>query len=139
LENPDHISRTVLTKGLDAGSAFEILSIDIADVDVGRNIGAQLMTDQAEADKKIAQAKAEERRAMAVAKEMRAYTQEMQAKVVEAQAEVPQALSQALREGNMGVMDYYNMNNIMADTKMRETLAVGDNEELSTSGSDGNK
>ena len=141
LENPDHISRTVLTKGLDAGSAFEILSIDIADVDVGRNIGAQLMTDQAEADKKIAQAKAEERRAMAVAKEqeMRAYTQEMQAKVVEAQSEVPQALSQALREGNMGVMDYYNMNNIMADTKMRETLAVGDNEELSTSGSDGNK
>ncbi|WP_276789165.1 flotillin-like protein FloA [Veillonella magna] len=141
LENPDHISRTVLTKGLDAGSAFEILSIDIADVDVGRNIGAQLMTDQAEADKKIAQAKAEERRAMAVAKEqeMRAYTQEMQAKVVEAQAEVPQALSQALREGNMGVMDYYNMNNIMADTKMRETLAVGDNEELSTGGSDGNK
>ncbi len=141
LENPDHISRTVLTKGLDAGSAFEILSIDIADVDVGRNIGAQLMTDQAEADKKIAQAKAEERRAMAVAKEqeMRAYTQEMQAKVVEAQAEVPQALSQALREGNMGVMDYYNMNNIMADTKMRETLAVGDNEELSTSGRDGNK
>lgn len=141
LENPDHISRTVLTKGLDAGSAFEILSIDIADVDVGRNIGAQLMTDQAEADKKIAQAKAEERRAMAVAKEqeMRAYTQEMQAKVVEAQAEVPQALSQALREGNMGVMDYYNMNNIMADTKMRETLAVGDNEELSTSGSDGNE
>lgn len=141
LENPDHISRTVLTKGLDAGSAFEILSIDIADVDVGRNIGAQLMTDQAEADKKIAQAKAEERRAMAVAKEqeMRAYTQEMQAKVVEAQAEVPQALSQALREGNMGVMDYYNMNNIMADTKMRETLAVGDNEELSTNGSDGNK
>lgn len=141
LENPDHISRTVLTKGLDAGSAFEILSIDIADVDVGRNIGAQLMTDQAEADKKIAQAKAEERRAMAVAKEqeMRAYTQEMQAKVVEAQAEVPQALSQALREGNMGVMDYYNMNNIMADTKMRETLAVEDNEELSTSGSDGNK
>lgn len=141
LENPDHISRTVLTKGLDAGSAFEILSIDIADVDVGRNIGAQLMTDQAEADKKIAQAKAEERRAMAVAKEqeMRAYTQEMQAKVVEAQAEVPQALSQALREGNMGVMDYYNMNNIMADTKMRETLAVGDNEELSTSGNDGNK
>lgn len=141
LENPDHISRTVLTKGLDAGSAFEILSIDIADVDVGRNIGAQLMTDQAEADKKIAQAKVEERRAMAVAKEqeMRAYTQEMQAKVVEAQAEVPQALSQALREGNMGVMDYYNMNNIMADTKMRETLAVGDNEELSTGGSDGNK
>ncbi|MDY3974000.1 flotillin-like protein FloA [uncultured Veillonella sp.] len=133
LENPDHISRTVLNKGLDAGSAFEILSIDIADVDVGRNIGAQLMTDQAEADKKIAQAKAEERRAMAVAKEqeMRAYTQEMQAKVVEAQAEVPQALSQALREGHMGVMDYYNMNNIMADTKMRETIAGDEMTDLS--------
>lgn len=124
LENPDFMSRTVLDKGLDAGTAFEILSIDIADVDVGRNIGAHLMTDQAEADKKIAQAKAEERRAMAVAKEqeMRAYTQEMQAKVVEAQAEVPQALSQALREGNLGVMDYYNMNNVIADTKMRETI-----------------
>ncbi|MBE6079656.1 MAG: UPF0365 family protein [Veillonella sp.] len=134
LENPDHISRTVLNKGLDAGSAFEILSIDIADVDVGRNIGAQLMTDQAEADKNIAQAKAEERRAMAVAKEqeMRAYTQEMQAKVVEAQAEVPQALSQALRDGHMGVMDYYNMNNIMADTKMRETIAEGETAELTT-------
>ncbi|MBS4914177.1 MAG: flotillin-like protein FloA [Veillonella sp.] len=134
LENPDHISRTVLNKGLDAGSAFEILSIDIADVDVGRNIGAQLMTDQAEADKKIAQAKAEERRAMAVAKEqeMRAYTQEMQAKVVEAQAEVPQALSQALRDGHMGVMDYYNMNNIMADTKMRETIAGDELSDLTT-------
>ncbi|MBP6922965.1 flotillin-like protein FloA [Veillonella sp. YH-vei2232] len=125
LENPDHISRTVLSKGLDAGTAFEILSIDIADVDVGRNIGAQLLTDQAEADKNIAQARAEERRAMAVAQEqeMRAYTQEMQAKVVEAQAEVPKALSEALREGHMGVMDYYNMNNIMADTKMRESLS----------------
>ena len=125
LENPDHISRTVLGKGLDAGTAFEILSIDIADVDVGRNIGAQLLTDQAEADKNIAQARAEERRAMAVAQEqeMRAYTQEMQAKVVEAQAEVPKALSEALREGHMGVMDYYNMNNIMADTKMRESLS----------------
>ena len=125
LENADHISRTVLSKGLDAGTAFEILSIDIADVDVGRNIGAQLLTDQAEADKNIAQARAEERRAMAVAQEqeMRAYTQEMQAKVVEAQAEVPKALSEALREGHMGVMDYYNMNNIMADTKMRESLS----------------
>lgn len=125
LENPDHISRTVLAKGLDAGTAFEILSIDIADVDVGRNIGAELQTDQAEADKRIAQAKAEERRAMAVSKEqeMRAYTQEMQAKVVEAQAEIPKALSAALREGRMGVMDYYNMNNIMADTQMRETIA----------------
>lgn len=130
LENPDHISRTVLAKGLDAGTAFEILSIDIADVDVGRNIGAELMTDQAEADKKIAQARAEERRAMAVAKEqeMKAYTQEMQAKVVEAQAEVPQALSEALRQGHMGVMDYYNMNNIMADTKMRESLSGRDQE-----------
>lgn len=125
LENPDHISRTVLAKGLDAGTAFEILSIDIADVDVGRNIGAQLMTDQAEAEKKVAQAKAEERRAMAVAheQEMRARTQEMQAKVVEAQAEVPQALAQALREGKLGVMDYYNMNNILADTGMRENIA----------------
>lgn len=141
LENPDHISRTVLSKGLDAGSAFEILSIDIADVDVGRNIGAQLMTDQAEADKKIAQAKAEERRAMAVAKEqeMRAYTQEMQAKVVEAQAEVPQALSEALRAGNMGVMDYYNMNNIMADTKMRESIGETEVSELSTDNGNGSK
>lgn len=141
LENPYHISRTVLNKGLDAGSAFEILSIDIADVDVGRNIGAQLMTDQAEADKNIAQAKAEERRAMAVAKEqeMRAYTQEMQAKVVEAQAEVPQALSQALRDGHMGVMDYYNMNNIMADTKMRETIAEGETTELTTQPNPRNK
>jgi uncharacterized protein YqfA (UPF0365 family) len=125
LENPDHISKTVLAKGLDGGTAFEILSIDIADIDVGRNIGAQLMTDQAEADKRIAQARAEERRAMAVAQEqeMKAFTQEMQAKVVESQAEVPKALAQALRDGNMGVMDYYNMNNVLADTQMRETIA----------------
>ncbi len=125
LENPDEISKTVLNKGLDAGTAFEILSIDIADVDVGRNIGARLQTDQAEADKQIAQAKAEERRAMAVAKEqeMQAYTQEMQAKVVEAQAEVPLALAQALRDGTLGVMDYYNMKNIMADTEMRAAVA----------------
>ena len=125
MENPDEISKTVLSKGLDAGTAFEILSIDIADVDVGRNIGARLQTDQAEADKQIAQAKAEERRAMAVAKEqeMQAYTQEMQAKVVEAQAEVPLALAQALREGKLGVMDYYNMKNIMADTEMRNAVA----------------
>ena len=125
LENPDHISRTVLSKGLDAGTAFEILSIDIADVDVGRNIGAQLMTEQAEAEKRVAQAKAEERRAMAVAheQEMRARTQEMQAKVVEAQAEVPQALAMALREGRLGVMDYYTMNNVLADTGMRENIA----------------
>lgn len=118
LANPEHISKTVLSKGLDAGTAFEILSIDIADVDVGRNIGAELLTDQAEADKRIAQAKAEERRAMAVARE-----QEMKAKVVEAQAEVPHALSVALREGRIGVMDYYNMNNITADTQMRETIS----------------
>ena len=125
LENPDHISKTVLEKGLDAGTAFEILSIDIADVDVGRNIGAQLQTDQAEADKEIAQARAEERRAMAVAQEqeMRAYTQEMQAKVVEAQAEVPKAMADALRSGRLGVMDYYSMKNIAADTEMRENIA----------------
>lgn len=125
LENPDKISKTVLNKGLDAGTAFEILSIDIADVDVGRNIGARLQTDQAEADKRIAQAKAEERRAMAVAKEqeMHAYTQEMQAKVVEAQVEVPLATAQALREGNLGVMDYYSMRNILADTNMRNAVA----------------
>lgn len=125
LENPDHISKTVLEKGLDAGTAFEILSIDIADVDVGRNIGAELMTDQAEADKRIAQARAEERRAMAVAKEqeMKAYTQEMQAKVVEAQAAVPIALAAALEAGRLGVMDYYRMNNIIADTQMRNTIA----------------
>ncbi len=128
LENPDSISRTVLEKGLDAGTAFEILSIDIADVDVGRNIGAQLQTDQAEADKRIAQAKAEERRAMAVAREqeMRAFVEEMRAKVVEAEAEVPKAISEALRQGRMGVMDYYNMQNLMADTRMREGIsAVG--------------
>ena len=125
LENPDKISKTVLNKGLDAGTAFEILSIDIADVDVGRNIGARLQTDQAEADKRIAQAKAEERRAMAVAKEqeMQAYTQEMQAKVVEAEAEVPLAMAKALKDGNLGVMDYYNMRNIMSDTKMRNAVA----------------
>ncbi|MDO4922399.1 MAG: flotillin-like protein FloA [Phascolarctobacterium sp.] len=125
LENPDYISKTVLDKGLDAGTAFEILSIDIADVDVGRNIGAALMTDQAEADKRIAQARAEERRAMAVAKEqeMKAYTQEMQAKVVEAQAKVPAAMAAALESGRLGVMDYYRLNNIQADTQMRRTIA----------------
>ena len=124
LENPDHISKKVLAKGLDEGKAYEILSIDIADVDVGRNIGAELMTDQAEADKRIAQARAEERRAMAVAKEqeMKAAVQEMQAKVVEAQSEVPKALAKALESGNIGVMDYYRMNNIIADTKMREVI-----------------
>ena len=125
LANPDVISKTVLGKGLDAGTAFEILSIDIADVDVGRNIGAELQTDQAEADKRIAQAKAEERRAMAVAKEqeMKAYTQEMEAKVVEAQAEVPHAMAQALREGKLGVMDYYQLNNIQSDTDMRQAIS----------------
>ena len=125
LENPDLISRTVLNKGLDAGTAFEILSIDIADVDVGRNIGAQLQIDQAEADKNIAQAKAEERRAMAVAyeQEMRASVQEMRAKVVEAEAEVPRAMATALKEGNLGVMDYYNMQNVAADTNMRSAIA----------------
>lgn len=129
LENPDVVSRTVLSKGLDSGTAFEILSIDIADVDVGKNIGAQLQTDQAEADKRIAQAKAEERRAMAVAKEqeMVAYVQEMRAKVVEAEAQVPLALSEALKEGKLGVMDYYNMQNIMADTNMRSNIAKSTN------------
>lgn len=125
LENPDKISHTVLSKGLDAGTAFEILSIDIADVDVGRNIGAQLQTDQAEADKRIAQAKAEERRAMAVAteQEMVARVQEMRAKVVEAEAEVPEAIADAFRNGRLGVMDYYNMQNILADTKMRDSIS----------------
>ncbi|NLC76768.1 MAG: flotillin-like protein FloA [Clostridia bacterium] len=125
LENPDAISKTVLDKGLDAGTAFEILSIDIADVDVGRNIGAQLQTDQAEADKRIAQAKAEERRAMAVAREqeMKAAVQEMRAKVVEAEAQVPLAMADALREGKLGVMDYYNLQNILADTQMRDAIS----------------
>ena len=128
LENPDMISKTVLSKGLEAGTAFEILSIDIADIDVGRNIGAQLQADQAEADKKIAQAKAEERRAMAVAseQEMKAKTQEMRAKVVESEAEVPMAMAQALREGKLGVMDYYNMQNVISDTRMREAIAQED-------------
>ena len=125
LENPDKISQTVLSKGLEAGTAFEILSIDIADVDVGRNVGAQLQTDQAEADKRIAQAKAEERRAMAVAmeQEMVAQVQEMRAKVVEAEAEVPRAMAAALREGKLGVMDYYNMQNVISDTQMRNSIA----------------
>lgn len=125
LENPDLISRTVLSKGLDAGSAFEILSIDIADVDVGRNIGAQLQTLQAEADKNIAQAKAEERRAMAVAKEqeMKALVQEMRAKVVESEAEVPKAMASALNSGKLGVMDYYGMQNLISDTQMRDSIS----------------
>jgi uncharacterized protein YqfA (UPF0365 family) len=125
LENPDMISRTVLSKGLDIGTAFEILSIDIADVDVGRNIGARLQMDQAEADKNIAQAKAAERRfaALAVEQEMKARVQEMKAKVVEAEAEVPKALAFALREGKLGVMDYYNLLNVQSDTGMRESIA----------------
>ncbi|WP_315072247.1 flotillin-like protein FloA [uncultured Clostridium sp.] len=122
LENPDAISKTVLDKGLDAGSAFEILSIDIADVDVGRNIGAHLQTLQAEADKNIAQAKAEERRAMAVAKE-----QEMRAAVVESEAEVPKAMAYALREGKLGIMDYYDMQNVIADTSMRSSISKAGN------------
>ncbi|HBN95703.1 MAG TPA: hypothetical protein DDZ66_05335 [Firmicutes bacterium] len=124
LENPDRISKVVLDKGLDSGTAFEILSIDIADVDVGRNIGARLQMDQAEADKNIAQAKAAERRFAAQAREqeMRAQTQEMRAQVVQAEAEVPRAIADALREGNLGVMDFYGMQNIMADTGMRESI-----------------
>lgn len=124
LENPDMISQTVLSKGLDAGTAFEILSIDIADVDIGKNIGAILQTDQAEADKNIAQAKAEERRAMAVAKEqeMKAKVEEMRAKVVEAESEVPLAMAEALRSGNIGIMDYMNFKNIGADTEMRDSI-----------------
>jgi uncharacterized protein YqfA (UPF0365 family) len=122
LANPDAISKTVLAKGLDAGTAYEILSIDIADIDVGRNIGAQLQTLQAQADKNIAQAKAEERRAMAVARE-----QEMRAAVVEAEAEIPRAIAAALREGKMGVLDYYDMKNVMADTNMRESISNASN------------
>ncbi len=125
LENPDSISKTVLGKGLDSGTAFEILSIDIADVDIGRNIGAKLQMDQAEADKRIAEAKAEERRAMAVAKEqeMIAEVQAMRAKVVEAEAQIPLALAQALRDGKIGVLDYYNMKNVLADTDMRSSIS----------------
>jgi len=129
LENPDRISRTVLDKGLDAGTAFEILSIDIADVDVGRNVGAQLQIDQAEADKRIAQAKAEERRAMAVAQEQenKAAMAGMRARVIEAEAEVPKAIAQAFRDGKLGVMDYYRMKNIMSDTEMRSAIGKGTN------------
>ncbi|SFQ01169.1 Uncharacterized protein YqfA, UPF0365 family [Desemzia incerta] len=125
LENPDGISKVILNKGLDSGTAFEILSIDIADVDVGRNIGAQLQTEQAQADKNIAQAKAEERRSMAIAEEqeMQAETQRMRARVVEAESQVPLALADALRSGNLGAMDYYNMKNINADTDMRSSIS----------------
>jgi len=128
LENPDSISRTVLSKGLDSGTAFEILSIDIADIDIGRNIGAKLQTEQAEADKRIAQAKAEERRAIAIAmeQEMKAEVERMRAKVVEAEAMVPMALSTALKEGNLGAMDYYRLKNIDADTSMRANFGSAD-------------
>lgn len=125
LENPDSISKLVLRKGLDAGTAFEILSIDIADIDVGKNIGAVLQMDQAQADKNIAQARAEERRAMAIAleQEMKAKAQEARAKVIEAEAEIPLAMAEAFRSGNLGVMDYYKMQNIQADTEMRDSIA----------------
>ena len=128
LENPDVISKMVLEKGLDAGTAFEILSIDIADVDIGANIGAKLQSDQAKADLQIAQAKAEERRAMAVAREqeMKALVQENQAKVVLAEAEVPLAIAESFRSGNLGIMDYYRMRNIQADTDMRQSISEGD-------------
>jgi len=128
LENPDAISKTVLAKGLDSGTAFEILSIDIADVDVGKNIGAELQTDQAEADKRVAQARAEERRAMAVAKEqeMKALVGEMKAEVVKAEAQVPLALADAFRSGNLGVMDYMKYQNVQADTAMRKAIAGPD-------------
>lgn len=134
LENPDLISRTVLSKGLDSGTAYEILSIDIADVDVGRNIGAKLQTDQADADKRIAQAKAEERRAMAVAREqeMMAEVRSMRAKVVEAESQVPLAFAQALRDGKIGAMDYYKMMNIKADTEMRDAISGGNKSNQTT-------
>ena len=129
LENPDEISRGVLSKGLDSGTAYSILSIDIADVDVGKNVGADLEADQAEADKKVAQAKAESRRAMAVAaeQEMKARVQEMRSKVIEAESEVPKAMAQAFIEGNLGVMDYYKMKNIQSDTDMRSSISDLDN------------
>ena len=129
LENPDSISKLVLRKGLDAGTAFEILSIDIADIDIGRNIGAALQIDQANADKNIAQAKAEERRAMAVAleQEMKAKAEEARANVIQAEAEVPKAMAEAFRSGNLGIMDYYRMKNIQADTDMRESIAQPEN------------
>lgn len=127
MENPDSISKVVLNKGLDAGTAFEILSIDIADIDIGKNIGAALQMDQANADKNIAQAKAEERRAMAIAleQEMKAKAQEARAKVIEAEAQIPIAIAEAFRNGNLGVMDYYKMQNIQADTTMRENIVKG--------------
>ena len=139
LENPDEISRAVLAKGLDAGTAYAILSIDIADVDVGKNIGADLETDQAEADKKVAQARAEGRRAMAVAaeQEMKARVQEMHAKVIEAEAEVPKAMAQAFRDGNLGIMDYYRMQNIESDTGMRKSISDMDDDAKKDNSPDG--
>jgi uncharacterized protein YqfA (UPF0365 family) len=141
LENPDKISKLVLERGLDAGTAFEILSIDIADIDVGANIGAKLQTDQASADLKVAEAKAEERRAMAVAEEqeMRAKAQEARAKVIEAEAQVPQAIAESFRNGNLGVMDYYRMQNIQADTDMRESISGNDKGTSSNKKSGGDK
>ena len=137
LQDPDNISKTVLAKGLDSGTAFEILSIDIADVDVGKNIGAELQTDQAEADKRVAQARAEERRAMAVAQEqeMRARVVEMQAHLVEAEAKVPLAIAEAFREGNLGVMDYVKYRNVLSDTAMRQAIAGPEGGESQTPGS----
>jgi len=139
LENPDSISRTVLEKGLDSGTAYDILSIDIADVDVGKNIGAELQADQAEADKRVAQARAEQRRAMAVAaeQEKRALVEEMRARVVEAEAQVPLAMADAFRSGNLGVMDYARYQNIASDTSMRESIAESGREERRTRGGDG--
>jgi uncharacterized protein YqfA (UPF0365 family) len=133
LENPDIISKNVLGKGLDSGTAFEILSIDVADVDVGKNIGATLQIDQADADKNIAQAQAEKRRAMAVAneQEMKARVVEMKAKVVEAEAEIPKSIAEAFRQGHLGIMDYYRMQNIQADTSMRDTLASSSEPDVS--------
>ncbi|AMQ56142.1 flotillin-like protein FloA [Algoriphagus sanaruensis] len=141
LENPDKISKLVLQRGLDAGTAFEILSIDIADIDVGTNIGAKLQIDQASADLKVAEAKAEERRAMAVAleQEMRAKSVEMRAKVIEAEAEVPKALADAFRTGNLGVMDYYKMENVKADTSMRDAIANSDKDTKDSGGSKSEK
>jgi uncharacterized protein YqfA (UPF0365 family) len=135
LENPDTISKTVLSKGLDAGTAFEILSIDIADMDIGKNIGAELQTDQAEADLKVANAKAEERRAMAVAleQEMKAKAQDARALVILAEAEVPKAMAEAFRSGNLGIMDYYKMKNIQADTDMRDSIAKPGNKKKTDS------
>jgi uncharacterized protein YqfA (UPF0365 family) len=141
LENPDYISRIVLEKGLDAGTAFEILSIDVADIDIGKNIGAVLQMDQANADKNIAQAKAEERRAMAVAteQEMIALAQEARAKVIEAEVEIPLAMAEAFRSGNLGIMDYYKFKNIESDTSMRESISKGTKRSTKNSGSDEKK